>query len=139
MTTTNKGSRAVAVRVRSVFGSAVGAYGVVPFRRRAGVEGSNPDTLIDSNPGRRLIASGVQACLDNDRGRDAGLPVGWDEPAHQLEQFVGEERVERGVIDVELLAIEDLDGAEAGLLEAWEATGLPTAPVPPRRLSSPAA
>ena len=53
----------------------------------------------------------------DDRGRDAGLPVGWEKRAHEVEQLVGEEWVERAVLDVEWLAIEDLDGPEAGLLE----------------------
>lgn len=61
--------------------------------------------------------SGAEPCLDDDRGRDAGLPVGWDERAHEVEQLVGEKWVERAVVDVQCLVIEDLDGVEAGLLE----------------------
>jgi hypothetical protein len=67
--------------------------------------------------GRLLILSGVQPGLDDDRGRDAGLPVGWDERAHEVEQLVGEERVERAVVDGEWSAIEDLDSVEAGLFQ----------------------
>ena len=43
--------------------------------------------------------------------------MGWDERAHKVQQLVGEEWVEGAVVDVEWLAIEDLDGAKAGLLE----------------------
>ena len=64
-----------------------------------------------------LIVSGVQSCLDDNRGYDAVLPVAWDERAHKVDQLVGEEWVERAVVDVEWLAIEDLDGPEAGFLE----------------------
>jgi hypothetical protein len=67
---------------------------------------------------RRLPnTSGVQPRLDDDRGRDEGLPVGWDKPAHKVEQLACEKWVERAVVDGEWLAIEDVDGVEAGLLE----------------------
>jgi hypothetical protein len=45
------------------------------------------------------------------------LLVGWDERAHDPEQFVGEEGVEGAVVDAEGCALEHLDRAESGLFE----------------------
>jgi hypothetical protein len=48
---------------------------------------------------------------------DAVLPVGRDEPAHQLDELRGEQRVERSLLDAVRHPLADPDIGESGSLE----------------------